>query len=178
MSNIVTEQEFEQIIKENQQAVYSVVFGFLKNAAETEEIVQSTFVKAYKGIKNFCNKSSIRTWLIRIAINNVKNYYRKKKFLSIFSYSADDEVYSEPIDTGSDIEDNVSRRMLMNKINKAIERLPERQREVFVMKHFNGMSISEIGAILSISAGSVKANIFKAVRNLRKYLEDAADEMY
>ena len=67
-------------------------------------------------------------------------------------------------------EDVVENKMISKAVNNAIDKLPARQKEVFILKHISGLSISEISQILDIAHGSVKANIFKAVRNLRKSL--------
>ncbi|MFA5780476.1 MAG: sigma-70 family RNA polymerase sigma factor [Elusimicrobiota bacterium] len=161
---------FNEIIKAHQQKIYAVVFSMVRNEAETDEIVQQTYVNAFKGLKKFRGDSSIETWLIKIAINNTRTYFRKRKFLSFFY---DNEGRTADIkDDTQNTEKAVENEAVKNRIAKAITKLPFRQKEVFVMKHLNGFSIAEISQVLNIAQGSVKANIFKAIKNLQKYLED------
>ncbi|MFH1540819.1 MAG: sigma-70 family RNA polymerase sigma factor [Elusimicrobiota bacterium] len=175
--------DFNEIIKKHQQKVYAVVFSLVRNDVETDEIVQQTFVCAFKGLKNFRGDASIETWIIRIALNNVRSYFRKRKFLSFFYpsisemtlrksgvYDADGKTEDIKDDT-QNTEKAVENEAVKKIINTAIDKLPSRQKEVFVMKHLNSFSITKISQVLNIAEGSVKANIFKAIKNLKKYLE-------
>jgi len=161
---------FNEIIKAHQQKIYRIVFSLVRNEAETDEIVQQTFILAFKCLKKFRGDSSIETWLIRIALNNTRTYFRKRKFLSFF-YDVDGKT-EDIKDETQNTEKAVENEAVKKRIAKALTKLPFRQKEVFVMKHINGLSITEISIILGIAEGSVKANIFKAIKNLRKYLED------
>lgn len=162
-------ENFNDIIREHQDKIYRLVFSLVRNESAADEIVQNTFISAYKNIKKFRHQSSLSTWLSRIAINNTRNHYRKRKFFSLF-YNNDDENPVEIEDVSQNIEKDVERNAIMKKVQNAIDSLPRRQKEVFIMKHIQGMDIAHISEILEISAGSVKANIFKSVRNMRKNL--------
>ncbi|MBN1383781.1 MAG: sigma-70 family RNA polymerase sigma factor [Elusimicrobia bacterium] len=164
------ENSFEEIIEKYQQKIYKIVFSFINNETDTDDIVQQTFVNAFKGYKHFKGKASVETWLIRIAVNNVKSFFRKKKFLSLFYIFGDQEIPVDIKDGSPSVESVVENKMISKAVNKAIEQLPSRQKEVFILKHIDGLSISEIAQILDIAEGSIKANIFKAVNNLRKSL--------
>ncbi len=165
---------FNEIIKKYQQKIYAVVFAMVRNEAETDEIVQQTFLNAFKGLKKFRGGSSVETWLVKIAMNNTRTYFRKRKFLSFF-YDNEGKTADIKDDT-QNTEKAVENEAVKKRIAKALTKLPFRQKEVFVMKHLNGFSIAEISQVLNIAQGSVKANIFKAIKNLQKYLEDY-DEM-
>jgi len=165
---------FEEIIRENQQKIYRVVFSLVRNEAETDEIVQQTFVQAFKAIKNFRGDASIGTWLTRIAINNARAYFRKRKFLS-FLYDSEGKA-AEIRDDKQNTEKSAESEATKEKVKRAIAKLPARQKEVFVLKHIDGLSIAEISKVLGIAEGTVKANIFKAIKNLKKNLE-VLDEM-
>ncbi|HAM38114.1 MAG TPA: RNA polymerase subunit sigma-70 [Elusimicrobia bacterium] len=168
---VKVQNNFEEIIIKHQQKIYKFIFSFVKNENDTDEIAQQTFFNAFKGYKKFRGESSVDTWLIKIAINNIRTHFRKKKFFSIFKVLDNEEIEIKDLkDDSKSAEEVVKNKMISNKINKAIEDLPARQKEVFVMKHIDGLSISEIADILEIAEGSVKASIFKAINNLRKLL--------
>ncbi|MDO8734361.1 MAG: sigma-70 family RNA polymerase sigma factor [Elusimicrobiota bacterium] len=161
---------FNEIIKVHQQKIYAVVFAMVRNEADTDEIVQQTFISAFKGLKKFRSESSIETWLVKIALNNTRTYFRKGKFLSFFY---DNEGKAADIkDETQNTEKAAENEAVKKGVAKAIAKLPFRQKEVFVMKHLNSFSIKEISQVLNIAQGSVKANIFKAIKNLQKHLED------
>ena len=162
---------FDDILRNNQPRIYRLVYSFLKNEHDTDEVVQNTFINAYRGLKNFRADSSLETWLSKIAVNNVRSYCRKRKLLSLFYIFDGEEKAAEIKDIRQNTEKEAENNIINRKVNKAIAALPARQKEVFVMKHINGMSIAEIEKILGISEGGVKSNIFKAVQNLRKSLE-------
>lgn len=165
------ETNFEDILRNNQPRIYRLVYSFLKNEHDTDEVVQNTFINAYRGFKNFRADSSVATWLTKIAVNNVRSYCRKRKLLSLFYIFDGEEKAAEIKDIRQNTEKEAENNIISRKVNKAIAALPARQKEVFIMKHLNGMSIAEIENILGISEGGVKSNIFKAVQNLRKSLE-------
>ena len=165
------ETTFEEIVKKNQAMIYRIVYSFVKNEHDADEITQNTFINAYRGFKKFRFDSSVETWLTKIAVNSVRSYCRKKKFLSIFyAFDVEDRT-TDFSDIRQNTERDVENSSTAKSVNRAINKLPPRQKEVFIMKHLNGMSISEIVNVLEISEGGVKSNIFKAVQNLRKYLE-------
>lgn len=169
-SGVNEASNFDEIIKRHQQKIYRIVFSLVRNEAETDEIVQQTFVLAFKGLKKFRGDSRIETWLIKIALNSTRTYFRKRKFLSFFY---DNEGNAADIkDDTQNTEKPAENGAVKKRIDQAITGLPPRQKEVFVMKHLNGFSIAEISQVLNIAQGSVKANIFKAIKNLQKYLED------
>ena len=165
------ETNFEEIVRSNQRRLYRLVYSFVRNEHDSDEIVQNTFVNAHRGFKHFRHDSSVETWLSRIAINSMRSYLRKKKLLSMFYIFDGEERAADFSDSRQNTERDAESNIVMKAVKEAISRLPARQKEVFVMKHINGMSISDIVGILGIAEGSVKANIFKAVQNLRKSLE-------
>ena len=162
---------FEDIIKADQQSVHKVVFLLVRNETDADEIVQQTFVSAFRCLKKFRGDSSIETWLIKIAINNTRTYFRKRNFLSLF-YDAGEKAIDIK-DDRQNTEGTVENEAVKKAVDSAVAKLPLRQKEVFVMKHLSGFSISEISQALDIAQGSVKANLFKAIKNLKKYMENS-----
>ncbi len=165
------EETFEDIVRRNQRRIYRLVYSFVRNEHDADEITQNAFVNAYRGFGHFRHDSSVETWLSKIAINCMRSYLRKKKMLSIFYVFDGEEKTADFSDSKQNTEREAESNTTMKAVNDAVNRLPARQKEVFVMKHINGMSISDITGTLGIAEGSVKASIFKAVQNLRKSLE-------
>ena len=132
---------------------------------DADDVVQNTFIKAWKALPNFRGDSQLYTWLYRIATNEALSFLKKKKkhlFQSIdsVSFELESKVDSSCF-TGTEIE---------KKLQKAILTLPTKQRLVFNMKYFDELKYDEISEILGTSVGALKANYHHAKQKIEKYL--------
>ena len=132
---------------------------------DADDVVQNTFIKAWKALPNFRGDSQLYTWLYRIATNEALSFLKKKKkhlFQSIdsVSFQLESKVDSSYF-TGTEIE---------KKLQKAILTLPTKQRLVFNMKYFDELKYHEISEILGTSVGALKANYHHAKQKIEKYL--------
>jgi RNA polymerase sigma factor (sigma-70 family) len=132
---------------------------------DADDVVQNTFIKAWKALPNFRGDSQLYTWLYRIATNEALSILKKKKkhlFQSIdsVSFELESKVDSSYF-TGTEIE---------KKLQKAILTLPTKQRLVFNMKYFDELKYDEISEILGTSVGALKANYHHAKQKIEKYL--------
>ena len=132
---------------------------------DADDVVQNTFIKAWKALPNFRGDSQLYTWLYRIATNEALSFLKKKKkhlFQSIdsLSFQLEFKVDSSYF-TGTEIE---------KKLQKAILTLPTKQRLVFNMKYFDELKYDEISEILGTSVGALKANYHHAKQKIEKYL--------
>jgi len=132
---------------------------------DADDVVQNTFIKAWKALPNFRGDSQLYTWLYRIATNEALSFIKKKKkhlFQSIDSVSFQLEFkVDSSYFTGTEIE---------KKLQKAILTLPTKQRLVFNMKYFDELKYDEISEILGTSVGALKANYHHAKQKIEKYL--------
>ena len=132
---------------------------------DADDVVQNTFIKAWKALPNFRGDSQLYTWLYRIATNEALSFLKKKKkhlFQSIDSVSFQLEFkVDSSYFTGTEIE---------KKLQKAILTLPTKQRLVFNMKYFDELKYDEISEILGTSVGALKANYHHAKQKIEKYL--------
>ena len=132
---------------------------------DADDVVQNTFIKAWKSLPNFRGDSQLYTWLYRIATNEALSFLKKKKkhlFQSIDSVSFQLEFkVDSSYFTGTEIE---------KKLQKAILTLPTKQRLVFNMKYFDELKYDEISEILGTSVGALKANYHHAKQKIEKYL--------
>jgi RNA polymerase sigma-70 factor (ECF subfamily) len=160
-------QAFRTVVAGHQRKVYLLAYSLLRNREDALDVVQETFLRLYQKMDSFAKGRNFQTWLLQIAKNLCIDYYRKNnsrrreheidKSLDEINPAAPD--YSNPV-----------RSDLREAFSRGLARIGERQRLVFVMKHYNGLDYREIGEILNISVGTVKSLHFKAVRNLRVYL--------
>ncbi len=161
-------EAFKTIVFHYQQQVFLLAYSVLRNKEDAMDIVQETFMRLYQKLDAYEKEGNFRGWLLQIAKNLCIDYYRKH-------YARRREMESEkPLDelvlASSGSGANPVSLDLRRVISHGLERLGERQRLVFVMKHYNGLDYREIAEILNVRLGTVKSLHFKAVRNLRRLL--------
>ena len=167
--------EFAHLVEEFSPMIYRLGLKMLNNPQDAEDILQETFIKAYKNIEKFDGRSSISTWLYRIATNEALMSLRKKRpdTVSYDMPSANDPEPQEPLQ----IEDwcclpeqdylTAEARMRMD---EAAEKLPDSLRVVFVLRDIEGLSTRETAEVLNISEMAVKTRLSRARLRLREDL--------
>ncbi len=161
-------QAFKEIIILHQQKVFLLAYSILKNREDALDVVQETFMRLYQKLDAYEKGRNFQSWLLQIAKNLSIDYYRKHHSRRRVM-ETDQRIEDLPLaaaDYRSDPESSELSRVLA----RNLERLGERQRLIFVMKHFNGLEYREIAQVLGISVGTVKSLHFKAVRNLKNWL--------
>jgi len=169
-------RSFEHLIKEHEGKIYNLLLGMTGNKAAAEDLFQETFLTAWRKIGMFRGDADFSSWLYRIAFNNVLMKRRKKK--KIKTVSIDTPVMAYDRETKRDFADDWSRspaatlenKELKNRISKAIKMLPEKYKEVLVLRDVEGLSNEEVKKILNISLPSVKSRLHRARFFLRDNL--------
>ncbi len=170
-------QAFEQLVAETHDSVYRLLFRFVQNENDAEDLSQEVYLEVFNSIKNFKGKSNINTWLYRIGVNKALNFLKKEKKykgnLSIVQGKEDEmpEIQVEA-DRKSEAGFNLENRELFEILNFAMKRLPERQRSAFILHNQEGQSYQLIAEILNTSLSSVESLIFRARANLKKELSE------
>ena len=156
---------FDLMVERHRRPVYQLCYRFCGNHEDASDCTQEVFLRAYRGLKSFRGQSSIATWLYRIAVNLSLNRAGARK------------LATEPIDVREHIDrraDSPAEQMLRQeqvaRVREAITLLPRKQKAVLVLRMYQELSHQEIAAIVGTSVGAVKANVFHALRNLKKIL--------
>jgi len=170
------EISFSRVIEEHQRQVYALALRLTGNAAAADDLTQETFISAWKHLKNFRGDSSLKTWLLRIAANKVRSYWRWKKLRAWVGLGRRDEDGEEPAleeilpDAPSGRPEQAALAAdLERRVQAAISALPPRQREVAALKA-QGLSGEEIAGVLGMAEGTVKAHWFEARKKLEASL--------
>ncbi len=153
---------FDELVLSYQSRVYYLVLRIVGDSDEAADIAQSTFIKAYRNLHNFRGRSSFKTWLFRIAINQSKNYLREKVRKERFLPLSEDARKWE-----GKLEEMITRER-SQMLREAIAQLPERQRLTLVLRIYEELPYKEIARIMGGSTGLAKVNYFYAINNLRK----------
>lgn len=157
---------FEELVSRYKKSVYALTYRMVHNYEDAADLAQETFLKAYLGLGRFKKRASFHTWLYRITINLCINHLRRKGARQ-FEDLDHVELVNEP-----DVLDKLAREEVQNTVNRAVNALPEKQRAAVILRVYQGLSHREISDVLGCSVGTVKANYFHAIRNLRKALHN------
>jgi len=165
---------FDQIVDRYQDYVYSLAYQFTRNCDDAYDISQEVFVKVFKSLGGLRDNSTFKSWLRRVTVNACIDYLRQRSN----GEGSSDSLDLQYMNTGGSAElpdSPMQVRELQDVILKAVDRLPEKQRKVFVLRHYKHLSLQEIASTMNRSQGTVKANLFHATRRLRKLLGSYLD---
>ncbi len=166
---------FRLLVEQHSRAIFRLAFRMTGNEEDAEDVVQETFLRAYRQLDKYEARSSFSTWLYRIASNYSLDLIRMRKRHEDKRErgSAEDDrdiLQSIPVDSpGPDR--LMYGNQINDRVNAALNELSAQERTAFVLRHFEGQSIQEIGEALGTGTNATKHSIFRAVQKLRKSLE-------
>lgn len=160
---------FEQIVNKYSKKIYWHVRGMINNHFDADEVTQEVFIVLYKKLHTFNFDSNLYTWIYRITSTRTLNFIRKRKVKELFSLS--DHNYDN-INSGTDIQNHLEKQEEITQIENILQKISVKQREVFIMKSFEGMTYQEISDITGKSIGGLKANYFHALKKITELLKD------
>jgi RNA polymerase sigma-70 factor (ECF subfamily) len=158
---------FELLVLKYQRKLMRLVLYFVKNQAEAEDIVQETFIKAYRALPNFRGESAFYTWLYRIGVNSAKNHLVAQR-RRVPTLSDGDAQEAESFkDSGGLREATTPESILASKqlaeaVNAAMNALPEDLRITISLREIDGLSYEEIAEVMECPIGTVRSRIFRA----------------
>jgi RNA polymerase sigma-70 factor (ECF subfamily) len=167
---------FRVLVDRHTHSVFRLAFRMTGNEQDAEDLVQETFLRAYKQIGKFDGRASFSTWLYRIAANCSLDLIRARKRRQEQQAPADKE--GQPTVASVAAEAPTPDRLafsgeLQQLIAPALDRLSPMERTAFVLRHYEGMCIEDIGRALGVHTGAAKHSVFRAVQKLRRALEPA-----
>lgn len=169
-------QAYNRLVMEYQESALMLAYRLLRNRQDAEDIVQNAFIKVWEELSTFRGDSKFSSWLYRIVYNLSLNRIKSRSlrtFLRI-SQEYDEEDYSsiEIPDDNENPEEVLIRNERKELLEKAVKKLPTKQRAIFVMRMEQGLTNSEIAEITGKSEGSVKANFSFALAKLKIELSE------
>lgn len=165
------EEAFAEIYGQFETMVYNLALRMSGNPADAEDITQETFVRAYRHLTKFKGKSSLKTWIFRIALNCSKTRLRRRGRRQARQID-DGELELERAQDGRRTpEDRTVATDLSMTVREGLERLPAHYREAVLLRDFEDMNYSEIAAVLGVRIGTVRSRIARGRERLRRLLE-------
>lgn len=162
------ESAMEILVKRYYDLVYSFIYRNTSDYNTAYDITQDVFIKMMKNIDKYqIENGKFKSWLLKIAVNTTKDYFRSKIYKQrIKSYDID----SHEIEDKANVVDILSKKEETIKIKEAIKNLPKLQREAIILKYYNDLKIKEISNITGENENTIKSRLFNGVKNLKKLL--------
>ena len=176
---------FEQLVVKHQKKMLNVAFRLINDYDEACEVVQDTFISAYKSIKNFRGEAKFTTWLTSITVNLSKNRIKHMKSrLGRVTFSLDEPLLANGGQFAIDLPskepsalDKLEKRDIQNKVQSCIQALKPEFREVLILRDMQDISYEDIGSILKVREGTVKSRLFRAREMVKDCLKRVIGEL-
>ncbi len=171
---------FEMLFTKYQRRVSRLVSRFVRSDAEVEDIVQESFIKAYRALGSFRGDSAFYTWLYRIAVNTAKNYLvaASKRPISLTQFEKNDDDDFEEDHFMSDAatpESELITKQIAETVNKTMDELPADLREAIMLREIEGMSYEDIADSMGCPIGTVRSRIFRAREAISQKIKPMLD---
>ena len=167
--------DFDALVLAEQRRIYRVLLAMLRDPDAADNLTQECFLQAYEHRKRFRGECSVRTWLMRIAINLARDHVKSRRWQfwrSLFSESVGSEERVEPADPRASPEHSLLARERLAHVSAVVDSLPNQQRAVFVLRFLEEMSIEEIAQATSLRPGTIKTHLFRAVSAVRERVKE------
>ncbi|MFC1716367.1 RNA polymerase sigma factor [Candidatus Poribacteria bacterium] len=158
---------FDEIVNKYRERVYNLAYRVTHNAEDAFDISQEVFIKVFRSLGRLKDTSAFDAWLRRVAMNACLDHLRRRSTEQNLECST---LVQEHISSNERTDGPVEDGELRGMISRAVNQLPKRQKKVFMLRHYEGLTLKEIAEALNCSPGTVKAHLFRATRRVRKLL--------
>jgi len=173
---------FKELVLDHQDRVLNIIFRFLNNKKDAEDVAQEVFVTIYQNLANFRGDAQLYTWIHRIAVNKSMDFLRKrnrqKRFDNIKQLvglnDVEEKIVTPATSTPHSLMENKERTYILK---QAADSLSEKQRTAIVLNKYEGFSYQEVAEIMQTSLSAVESLIHKGMKNLRKKLYNYCTEI-
>ena len=156
---------FGEVITHFSEPLYWSIRKMVIGHEDANDILQNTFLKAWSNIENFRGEAKLSTWLYKIAINESITFINREKQRLNIPLDSDDSFLTDTLESDEWFDGDE----LKLELQKAISKLPEKQRMIFNMRYFDDMKYEDMSEILGTSVGALKASFHHAVKKIEKY---------
>jgi RNA polymerase sigma factor (sigma-70 family) len=168
---------FDVLVERYKERLYATVYHMTSNHEDANDLVQETFIKAYKSLNGFRGRSSFYTWVYRIAVNRTINFLKRRRNRNQYSLDdADSGIQTDPdfVELMSHVTPRreVGLNELQQRLNEALQKLSEPHRAVVTMHDVQGMTHADIAKVMKCSEGTVRSRLFYARQQLQALLSD------
>ncbi|MDQ1472954.1 MAG: polymerase sigma-70 factor, subfamily [Bryobacterales bacterium] len=161
--------DFDAVVREYWPRVFRFILVSLRDRNDAESLTQDCFLKAFRAWRNFRGDSSINTWLMRIAVNQLRDHSRNRRLQFWKRTRTAGSTAEWPVaDLRSSPEDDAVTKQQVEAVWRAATNLPQQQRTVFLLRFVEDMDLLEIAAATGLKEGTVKTHLFRALQAVRE----------
>lgn len=173
-------ESFNQLILRWERPIYALAYRVIGREEEARDVVQETFLRAFRSIANFRGQAKFSSWIYRIALNLCRDWIRRERRAPIAPTPEGVDVIEmaaarEPAES---IEDLVERHDLSRAVAEAMALLPEEQRTAIILKEYHGMTFQEIADLQGCPLSTVKTRLYQGLNVLRRHLQQQGKTPY
>jgi len=148
-----------------------MVYYRIRSQVDAEDITQDVFLKAFRNVSSVKEAAKFRSWIYSITLNRIRDFQRKKRFRSLFK-KEDHNIDSEPVEAATGDQPQALAQVLKKdfwrQIGLIMEKLPKMEREVFLLRFFDQLSIKEIAGVLKKNESTIKTHLYRALAKFKK----------
>jgi len=163
---------FEDLVRQYQDRIINLAYHLLADREAARDIAQDVFVRAFHGLKKFRGEAELFTWLYRITVNLSLNYRRKRKWERLFSFTEPADTDRWQTDESSRPDAMAERKEVHHLLQKALARLPEKQRALVLLQRWEGLSYKQIAEVTGLSLSAVESKLHRANKKLAVMLPE------
>lgn len=170
-------QAFHRLVDHFQPEIFRMVYYRTRLRMDAEDLTQDVFLRAYKHIRRLESPKLFRSWLYRIAVNRVRDHYRTqrvKSLLGMASMSSDDFHESKAVAEDPVAPDRMARKDFWNRVRTLVQGLSRMEREAFMLRFFDQLSIKEMTIAMGKNESTVKTHLYRALRKFKAAAGDGA----
>lgn len=174
-------EAFGPLVHKYQQRVFSLVFHLVRRRDEVEDLAQEIFIKAFRAIRSYNFQSSFATWLSRIATNHCYDYLRHERASRVSFYwqmgeDSQREIESNAESLPADALNHEEQTVLKDLVERLLERAPENDRQILLLKELQDYSVDEIAELLNLKPTTVKVRLHRARKRMLEDLRQWREE--
>ena len=155
--------EFDVLVERHSAEIFAYVWRMLRDAADAEDCLQETFLRAFRSYGHVRAGTNYRAWLYKIATNTARSQWKCRMRNETHTTELDPDRQADEMS----VADRVERKALLAAVTRAVEALPDQQRAALIMRKYQELSYAEIAAALECTEAAARANVYQAVKKLQ-----------
>jgi RNA polymerase sigma-70 factor (ECF subfamily) len=169
---------FNQLVLRWERPIYALAYRVIGREEEARDVVQETFLRAFRGIANFRGQAKFSSWIYRIALNLCRDWIRRERRAPVSQPPEGVDLADLASERGpvESIEDLVARNDMSRTVARAMKQLPEEQRTAIILKEYHGMTFQEIADLQNCPLSTVKTRLYQGLSVLRRHLNEQGHE--
>jgi len=166
-------ESFNQLVLRWERPIFALAYRVIGREEEARDVVQETFLRAFRGIGKFRGQAKFSSWVYRIALNLCRDWIRRERRAPILPTPEGVDVVELAAEQGpvESIEDLVARNDMSKVVADLMTRLPEEQRTAIILKEYHGMTFQEIADLQRVPLSTVKTRLYQGLNVLRRHLQ-------